>query len=115
MKNWQEDLLDITHESVTEEDAFLRIEAASYALGFENCAYGLRVPLPLSNPHTIMLNNYGSQWQRRYAQEGFLQIDPTVLHGRKTQAPLIWSDDVFAQTPAFWEEAKSHGLRVGWA
>lgn len=115
MKNWQEDLLDITHESITEEEAFRKIEAASRALGFDNCAYGLRIPLPVSNPHTIMLNNYGEQWQRRYAQEGFLQIDPTVLHGRRTQLPLIWSDEVFATTPAFWEEAKSHGLRVGWA
>ena len=28
---------------------------------------------------------------------------------------LVWTDKVFAATPALWDEARDHGLRVGWA
>ncbi|MNN59377.1 Regulatory protein SdiA [compost metagenome] len=28
--------------------------------------------------------------------------------------PILWHDSVFAETPEFWEEAKSHGLCYGW-
>lgn len=29
--------------------------------------------------------------------------------------PLIWSDDVFENVRPFWEDARAHGLKVGWA
>ena len=29
--------------------------------------------------------------------------------------PIVWSDEVFASAPELWEEARSFGLRVGWA
>lgn len=115
MKNWQEDLLGITDNIQDEHLTFAKIEAAARTLGFDHCAYGLRIPLPLSNPKTIILNNYCKEWQNRYASANYLHIDPTVLHGRKSQVPLIWSDEVFASTPALWEEAQSFGLHVGWS
>jgi len=44
-----------------------------------------------------------------------LVVDPTVAHGMRSVLPLIWSDGLFASCREFWEEAQSHGLRVGWA
>jgi hypothetical protein len=115
MKSWQEDLLSITDCVHCEHAVFQRIEAAAQSLGFEHCAYGLRVPIPISDPQTFILNNYSAAWQSRYVSEGYLQIDPTVLHGRRSQVPLIWSAKVFDTVPHMWEEAQSCGLLVGWA
>ncbi len=115
MKSWQEDLLSITDGVQCEHAVFKKIVAATRALGFEHCAYGLRVPLPLSSPQTFILNNYCVAWQDRYVSEGYLQTDPTVLHGRRTQTPLVWNEHVFGSARKLWEEAQSFGLRVGWA
>jgi DNA-binding CsgD family transcriptional regulator len=115
MKSWQEDLMGLTDDGLDEHEVFTRMQAAAAELGFEHFAYGLRAPLPLSNPKTIVLSTYPQAWQERYAQAGYLNIDPTVHHGIRSQVPLLWSDEVFAQTPAFWEEARSYGLKVGWA
>jgi LuxR family quorum-sensing system transcriptional regulator SolR len=71
--------------------------------------------LPLSNPKTFMFNNYPLAWQQRYAQENYLAIDPTVVHGLKSVMPILWSDAVFQAAPAFWNDARDHGLQVGWA
>lgn len=115
MKNWQDDLLGITDIISCEHTVFKKIESAAWSLGFEHCAYGLRAPLPITNPRTIMLNNYPSEWQDRYASENYLKIDPTVLHGRRTQVPLTWDDSVFSSTAKLWEEARHFGLCIGWA
>lgn len=115
MKSWQEDLLSITDSVRCEHAMFKKIESAAWSLGFEHCAYGLRVPLPLTNPKTIILNNYPAKWQDRYVSENYLKTDPTILHGRRTQTPLIWDDTVFVSACNLWEEAQSFGLRVGWA
>ncbi|MGP1615610.1 MAG: autoinducer binding domain-containing protein, partial [Pollutimonas bauzanensis] len=108
MKGWAEDLLTLTSvdSDVDEHGVFGKIEVAARMLGFEHCAYGLRVPLPLTNPKIIMVNNYPSAWQARYAEAGYLGIDPTVRHGRRTNAPLLWSNSVFAGTRQLWAEAQ---------
>lgn len=115
MNTWQGDLLGITDTARTVDEVFVKIESASQALGFEFCAYGLRLPTPISNPRTLMLSNYPLEWQARYASEGYLAVDPTVAHGRHSQTPMVWSHALFESTPDLWEESQSAGLRFGWA
>ena len=115
MNTWQGDLLGMTDTGRTVDEVFVKIAHASQALGFEFCAYGLRLPTPISNPRTLMLSNYSLAWQARYASQGYLATDPTVAHGRQSQTPLVWSQEVFAATPDLWEESQSFGLRIGWA
>jgi LuxR family transcriptional regulator len=115
MKSWQEDLLYIMEKDTDENEVFKRIEAAASALGFDYCAYGIRIPTPIANPKILMLNNYPAQWRERYAAADYVQIDPTVQHGRQSREPLIWEDKLFEQTPELWEEARSFGLKYGWA
>jgi LuxR family quorum-sensing system transcriptional regulator SolR len=69
----------------------------------------------VSNPRTVLLNNYPAEWQQRYVKAGYVGTDPTVQHGRRSQAPLVWSAKVFDEVPEMWEEARSFGLRFGWA
>jgi LuxR family quorum-sensing system transcriptional regulator SolR len=115
MRSWQEELLHTTEHAESKESLFQSIEASAKALGFEHCAYGLRVPMPVSNPRTVLLNNYPSLWQARYVEAGYVGTDPTVQHARRTQAPLVWNAKVFEGVPGMWEEAQSFGLRFGWA
>lgn len=115
MRSWQEDLLTVTEKAATESEIFSKIEAAAQSLNFEYCAYGFRAPLPLTNPKTVLLNNYPRAWCERYETAGYLHIDPTVLHARRSQAPLVWDDNVFAPATQLWDEARGFGLRVGWA
>ncbi|MCW8167697.1 LuxR family transcriptional regulator [Verminephrobacter aporrectodeae subsp. tuberculatae] len=116
MENWQKDLIDMVFDDeLCEREVFSRIEDAAIALGFEHVAYGFQSPIPLSRPRVILLNNYPGSWQERYAQAGYLQIDPTVAHGRRSHAPIIWTDQVFAGAQNLWDEARAHGLKVGWA
>ena len=125
MKCWQEDLWgslgslgavgERGAQTQSEQAVFQKLVVASQCLGFGYCAYGLRIPFPFSNPKTLVLSNYPAAWQQRYADQGYLAVDPTVLHGRRSQTPLVWSDAVFATTPGFWDEAQSFGLSVGWA
>jgi LuxR family transcriptional regulator len=115
MRSWQEELLHTAETADSQDTLFHSIEASARALGFERCAYGLRLPVPVSNPRTVLLNNYPVPWQARYQEAGYIRIDPTVQHARRTQAPLVWNAKVFDSVPGMWEEARAHGLRFGWA
>ncbi|WKB51107.1 autoinducer binding domain-containing protein [Eleftheria terrae] len=115
MKAWQEEDIHSLLTIGTEGELFARLTSAVRDLGFDFCAYGMRMPLPLSNPRIVMFNNYPGAWQERYQERGYVQVDPTVHHGLRSSAPLIWSDSVFSTSRELWEEARSFGLRVGWA
>ncbi|GAA5785358.1 LuxR family transcriptional regulator [Chitiniphilus shinanonensis] len=115
MKSWAEDLLSSLEDAQDELQIFQKIEKAAAALGFDFVAHGMRLPLPLSNPRTFIQSNYPDAWRERYLAAGYLETDPSVLHGRQSQAPLVWSREAFQNAPQLWEEANDFGLRVGWA
>ncbi len=110
-----EDLLTAIGRCRSEASLREQILKAARALGFDRFAYGLRAPLPVTDPQIQMINNYPQGWRRRYAEAGYLAVDPTVRHGRRSQEPMVWSDALVAQAPEFWEEAHAFGLQVGWA
>ena len=113
--DWQDEQIDGLLKATSEAEFLTALASAARDLGFEYCAYGMRMPLPLSNPKLVMLNNYSEAWKQRYAQENYLMVDPTVAHGMKSVLPLIWTEPVFAATGPMWEDARAHGLKVGWA
>jgi len=115
MGSWETELLSTLITASTELDMFQKIELAAHALGFDHVAYGLRFPLPVSRPKTVLFNSYPEAWRQRYLNQGYLAIDPTVLHGQRSSAPLVWTDRVFESTPQFWNEARDTGLSVGWS
>ena len=45
---------------------------------FDYCSYGLRMPIPLSNPPVALLCNYPVAWAEHYKARNYLAIDPTV-------------------------------------
>jgi DNA-binding CsgD family transcriptional regulator len=116
MHFWQEDLLNMLLIPATSAEAvFDRIKQAAQQLGFEHVAFGFQAPYPVTQPKITLLNSYPTAWQQRYAQAGYLLTDPTVAHGRQSQAPILWNDRAFASNRALWGEAQDHGIRTGWA
>lgn len=114
MKAWQEDRFNALLSIESEQELFSRVVDQARELGFEYCAYGIRMPVPISRPHVAMFNNYPQKWQQRYNTRGYLQVDPTVQHALKSTLPVVWSNELFEPAQEMWEEARSHGLRVGW-
>ncbi|WP_427980117.1 autoinducer binding domain-containing protein [Agarivorans sp.] len=115
MEAWLEEQFCLLETRGTSEDFFAELLKVTSALGFDFCAYGIRMPYPLSAPRTEMLNNYPKPWQQIYQQKNYLQVDPTVHHGLSSQLPIVWSDQVFSKTPELMEDARSFGLAYGWA
>lgn len=114
MKSWQEDLLRAIDGVQCEHVVFKKIETAAQALGFEHCAFGLRVAQPFSSPKTVLLNYYAAPWWTRYVSEDYLRTDSPVLHCHRPHNPLNWSDKVSALARQLGDEAQNYGLRVVW-
>ena len=95
--------------------AFEIVAHGALQMGFEYCAYGLRIPTSFTRPETLMISNYDVRWQQRYREANYLACDPTVAHGARSTVPLVWSSELAKCAPKMWSEARSFGLRVGWA
>ena len=112
---WKKDLLQALEQATTESQIMKELVPIAHALGFDYCAYGLSAPLPLTRPKIMIFSNYPSAWQQQYKLKNYYCIDPTVQRAKRTVSPVIWSEEVFAATPEFWEEARSFGLVAGLA
>jgi len=115
MKQWQHDQLQILLTIDSKKKVVNQLTKIANSLGFDYCAYGLRSLTPVSRQRVVMYNNYPIAWQARYQENNYLTVDPTVQRCARTSLPIIWSDDLFTKTRELWEEARSFGLRVGWA
>jgi len=115
MDAWKEDRLNALLRIESEQELFGEIAAIAAEMGFEYCAYGIQMPVPVSRPSVLMFNNYSTSWQECYSERGYLQVDPTVRHAIKSTLPIVWSNAVFEPAREMWEEARGHGLQFGWA
>ncbi|SHN93199.1 hypothetical protein BHECKSOX_2296 [Bathymodiolus heckerae thiotrophic gill symbiont] len=113
MKNWQISMINKIQAVKCEQSLLKTISLLSKDLGFDYCAYGIRSPLPLSNPKTITINNYCVAWQEKYKINGYLEIDPTVQHALYSSQPIRWTDQLFSSACNLMEDARSFGLHHG--
>lgn len=114
MKAWQEEQVQSLLIYDSAADLFQRVTVLARELGFDYCAYGIRMPLPISAPRTEMFNNYPTGWQAYYQTQSYLAVDPTVAQGGRSTLPFIWSDELFASARDLWEDARAYGLEYGW-
>ncbi|HXN11324.1 MAG TPA: autoinducer binding domain-containing protein [Steroidobacteraceae bacterium] len=115
MKSWQDDQLQSLFAATGEQQLFDALVKLVRKEGFDLCSYGIRPPFPVSKPRIMVFDNYPNSWHQQYRAQGYVEIDPTVRHGLRSLMPLVWTDDVFAEAPEFWEDARGQGLRYGWA
>ena len=115
MTPWQENQLQALQSTQSEQQLFQTIVTLAKELGFDHCAYGLRMPFPLATPKTVMFSNYPMVWQAHYQAKNYVAIDPTVQHAMRSSLPILWTDELFGPVQDLWEEARSFELRYGWA
>lgn len=115
MEAWQEDRFNALLHAGSEQEVFTHVADVARSMGFEYCAYGIQMPVPISRPSVAMFNNYSEQWKQCYQTRGYLQVDPTVRHALKSTLPIVWSNHLFESARDMWEEARGHGLQFGWA
>lgn len=115
VSSWAWDLLRSVECAPDPQALFGVVDAAAKSLGFDHCAVGVRLAVPVSRPRTFLMSSQPQDWQARYAAAGYLSMDPTVRNGSVSEAPQIWGDELFSEAPSLWSEAQSAGLRHGWA
>lgn len=98
------------------DDAFMgELSRIADELGFEYCSYTMRAPMPVAAARTLELNNYSPAWQIRYIERNYGAIDPARARGAQSVLPFVWSDELFEGTPAFRDDARAHGIEIGWS
>jgi len=112
--DWQEHQLQGIEAVKQVSDVFSVLARASSEIGFEYFAYGLQMPLPLTDPKRCFINNYSEDWQQRYSEKNYVEVDPTVRHGLNSVMPLLWTERVFETCLDFRDDAQAHGIRFGW-
>lgn len=115
MKPWQEEPLNMLSDTQNEQEFFECLASLAQGLGFDYYSYVLRLPFPFSGPKTVLFNNYPTAWETRYHSQNYLVVDPTVRQGLRSLLPILWTDELFSTAPELWDEARSFGLRHGWA
>lgn len=115
MQSWFEQLICNLDSTKDEKEIYAYIAAAARDLGFEYCAFGLQFPYPLTSKRVVLLNNYPQVWQEHYQKQNYVNQDPTVLQGRRSNTPFLWNDGLFSDATDMWEEAQAHGLSQGWS
>lgn len=114
MQAWREQYLEAFTSTRSVADVFLELAGAVRELEFEHCSFGIRIPLPVSNPQFTLQSDYPDAWVNRYVNHNYFAVDPTVRHGLTKVSPLSWQADGQTQAVEFWEEAAHYGLRYGW-
>lgn len=100
------------HEAKDERQLFERMSAVAKELGFDYCCYGIRVPLPVSNPSVAIFDTYPAGWMKHYQENNFIEIDPTVREGMTKSGLIVWPEATVS-APRLWTDAHDFGLRVG--
>lgn len=99
-------------EAKDERELFERIASIARQFGFDYCCYGIRVPLPVSNPSVAIFDTYPEGWMKHYQDSRFIEVDPTVREGMSNTGLIVWPEAT-ANAPRLWAEARDFGLRVG--
>lgn len=108
---WQ-DSYEQLRSATNERQLFDRIAQFAKRLGFDYCCYGIRVPLPVSNPSVAIFDTYPEGWMKHYQESHFIDVDPTVREGMTSSRLIIWPEAT-SNAPGLWTDARDFGLRVG--
>lgn len=116
MESWREDCLGRLAPASASSKALLKeLGVITAELGFEYCSYVLKLPVPITRPRVAWWSNYPDKWLDRYFSNDYLDIDPLIQQATRSMRPLVWASDSQETQPHFWEEARAHGVRYGWA
>lgn len=115
MKTWRTLPYAALLQARTPYKVFDQAIVIAQTLGFDFCTYGFQVPFPVTRRPTSIFSNSPPAWRQKYADAGYVKIDPVIDYASRTIMPVIWSDNFFKHAPEFWSDAQAHGMRHGLA
>lgn len=115
MPFWKHEDVQALMSKSSREQMFEAAVLLARQLGMEYLCIYIRSRHATLNPYTLYFSNYPAQWQACYDDEQYLQVDPTIAHCRNSLMPLLWTDEVFRETPQLRQQAIAHGLCYGWS
>lgn len=84
-------------------------------LGFKFCAFSITSKALDTHDYILNRNNFPPDWNTQYEQNKFSAIDPIVAHCNHSMLPILWTEDLFSQTPWLWQALQQQGLQHGWS
>lgn len=111
--SWRQDALNI-FQSVNQADEIKKIlHRQTELLEFDYYSLCIRHPVPFTRPKTSLIASYPQSWLNQYHAENYFAIDPVLRPENFMRGNLPWNDELFCDTPDFWDAARDHGLRRG--
>lgn len=116
MKSWQEDHLNSLLTIESEQELFDEIAVLAKDMGFDYCAYGIQMSIPISRPFVASFNNFSKEWRVcQQERSRYLDAESSLRPDVKTHHELqVPANDVFVDAPEMWNEARELGLHYGW-
>lgn len=115
MKSWQEAHLNSLLHIESEQDLFDEIAVLAKDMGFDYCAYGIQMSVPISRPLVASFNNFSKGRQAcRQERRNYLQAEASALQDLKNPGAMMIPNNVFCDVPQLWNEARMHGMHYGW-
>ena len=116
MKSWQEDHLNSLLAIESEQELFDEIAMLAKDMGFDYCAYGIQMSVPISRPFVASFNNFSKDWSIcQQERSSYVISDSSEVMPLEAQPVMpIPATDVFVHAPELWNEAREHGLHYGW-
>lgn len=106
-------------EQLAEATSFKQVHAISVqaagSLGFGQFLFGMRLPVPLTQPSQLILSGYSPTWRARYDEQGYMAIDPVLQRAMASTLPVAW-DRIESRAPLaaqMFDEAAQEGLQHG--
>lgn len=112
LRTWFQKLSDISSLARTEAMLKEALTDAVHELGFDCYAY-----LNVQPVRSYAVSNYANEWQQRYLDRDYKDIDPVVRTARARMEAFTWAPDsprkVSSRVRAFYAEAGDFGIRSG--
>jgi LuxR family transcriptional regulator len=111
--SWRRETLNTFQSIAQASEITTEIHQQTQALEFDYFAFCVRHPVPFTRPKTSVISSYPQAWLEHYQAENYFAIDPVLRPVNFMRGYLPWNDELFADTPEFWDAARDHGLRRG--
>lgn len=115
MKSWHEDHLKALTMIESEQELFDEIAVLAKDMGFDYCAYGIQMSVPISRPFVASFNNFSKDWSFAHQERTtYLDDDSIAELAARNSSTIPRTNEVFVEAPEKWNEARELGLHYGW-
>jgi LuxR family transcriptional regulator len=115
MERWKELQLIQLSNTKDIESAYQASLSFAKNIGFKFFAFSTSCPTKNEYFHDVRFNNFPADWNSEYEKKKFSAIDPIVAHCNQSMLPVLWSEDLFNNTPWLWDALEQQGLQHGWS